>query len=330
MVSKTTNAGSTLPRISSDTTAPPPIVDENIDPSVNASIIVRTSHVPISDQRLVLLSIDNQLDEDKTAWKEKHVDEPNSAREEFFVRCIGETGDSLRQQLASVTIPTDEAEVERLVDAFQDRMFSTKPSPPGREDEENDEESLSSFDDGEEEIEFDDAEILDQEAHDQAKQLRSQARDVSARVISMREETTGRALDMTRRNVSELISVHGLADIAGDGPNGTSAQTEEAAVKRDVLNPLHIALNTLATSLQTVDSSLADKVESMKETLGTIDASVEKYQRMSQGDDSALSQTEKALFASDEPRETIVESVEEPESPMNPEKKLAHLLAGIF
>ena len=97
---------------------------------------------------------------------------------------------------------------------------------------------------------------------------------------------------------------------------------------------MNVALQTLSASLQNVDTDLADKLESLKETIGTIDSSVEKYQRMSQGDESALSQTEKALLASDdEPRQRgVVDSSgdESDDSPMNPDKKLARLLAGVL
>ena len=93
---------------------------------------------------------------------------------------------------------------------------------------------------------------------------------------------------------------------------------------------MHVALQTLTSSLQNVDTDLADKLESLKETIGTIDSSVEKYQRMSQGDESVLSKTEKALLTSEEPMKTVVESLEESDSPMNPDKNLARLLAGVL
>ena len=116
---------------------------------------------------------------------------------------------------------------------------------------------------------------------------------------------------MTRQNISELMRVHGLSDNAEDELNEASEQTDDANEKRDALNPMHIALQTLTTSLQNVDSGLAEKLESMKETIGTIDSSVEEYQKMSQGDHSALSQTEKVLFAREEPKEMVVKSLEE-------------------
>lgn len=293
------------------------------------------AYVPSKDQRLVLSAIDNQLNIAKDAWKEKHGIDNNKGREEFFMDCIDKTGTSLKQQLESVTIPADEAEVERVLDSFQTRLLSTRPSSSsniGNDNDDDEVESLSSVDDENEDIEFDDNEIVDQDAYDQVKQLRARARDISSRVISIREETMGKAFDITRRDISELMRVHGFSEtVSSEEVGETQEQNEDDnEEKRDSLNPMHVALQTLTSSLQNVDTDLADKLESLKETIGTIDSSVEKYQRMSQGDESVLSKTEKALLASEEPRRTVVESLEENDSPMNPDKNLARLLAGVL
>ena len=298
--------------------------------------------VPAGDQRLVLSAIDNQLNVAKESWRQKNSTDkqPNnntsSSREEFFMKCIDETGKSLKQQIESVTVPADETEIERVLDSFQTRLLSTKPSSDCDDDEEDDE-SLSSVDDINEEIEFDDNEIVDQDAFNQVKQLRAQARDISSRIISIREETAGKALDMTRRDITELMKLHGfsenLADDTTNNDNDEQEDNEGASSSNNNLNPMNVALQTLSASLQNVDTDLADKLESLKETIGTIDSSVEKYQRMSQGDESALSQTEKALLASDEPRQRGVvgsSGDESDDSPMNPDKKLARLLAGVL
>ena len=316
--------------VENDKTMPSsPTLVEGANPLVDASTAARKACVSSGDKRIALLAIDNQLSEDKTRLKERHADESDSAREKFFLKCIEETGESLKRQFELAIAPADETEGGGLLEAFRDRMFLASPSLPGRVDDDSNDESLSSFYDEDEDIEFDDDEIFDQEAHRQATRLRGQARDVAARVIAIREETTGRALAMTRRNIEEMFSAHGFAETAEDESDEVGERAEGADGQRDALNPLHIALDTLTASLHGVDPGLTKKLESMKETLETIDCSVEKYQRMSQGDDSALSQTEKALFARDEPRETMVEAAEIPESPMNPEKNLANLLAGI-
>ena len=80
------------------------------------------------------------------------------------MKCIDETGKSLKQQLESVTVPADETEVERVLDSFQTRLLSTKPSSDC-DDDDDDDESLSSVDDINEEIEFDDNEIVGNMMH---------------------------------------------------------------------------------------------------------------------------------------------------------------------
>jgi len=307
----------------------------------NVATETLTAYVPAGDRRLVLSAIDNQLNVAKESWRQKNSTDkqPNnnnsSSREEFYMKCIDETGKSLKQQLESVTVPADETEVERVLDSFQTRLLSTKPSSDC--DDDDDDESLSSVDDINEEIEFDDNEIVDQDAYNQVKQLRAQARDISSRIISIREETAGKALDMTRRDITELMKLHGFSENLADDNNDNEEEQEDnegASSSNNNLNPMNVALRTLSASLQNVDTDLADKLESLKETIGTIDSSVEKYQRMSQGDESALSQTEKALLASDdEPRRRgAVDSSgdESDDSPMNPDKKLARLLAGVL
>ena len=135
-----------------DTTVPPPLIDENINPSADASAAEwkATCQAGINDLFC-------------RRWKEKHTDKPNSAKVEFFVKCIDQTGESIKQHLESATNPADQAEVERVLDLFQTRIFLTRSSSPGHDNSDCDDESLSSVDDEEEEIDFDDNEILDQD-----------------------------------------------------------------------------------------------------------------------------------------------------------------------
>eukprot|EP00578_Thalassiosira_sp_NH16_P007849 CAMPEP_0181121920 /NCGR_PEP_ID=MMETSP1071-20121207/25015_1 /TAXON_ID=35127 /ORGANISM="Thalassiosira sp., Strain NH16" /LENGTH=313 /DNA_ID=CAMNT_0023206811 /DNA_START=26 /DNA_END=967 /DNA_ORIENTATION=+ len=309
----------------SDPRVPPPLISERANPPGASADSEWKTYAPSGEQRLVLSAIDNQLNVAKNSWRQRHGDKPGNTDDEFFMKSIDQTVESLKKQLESVTMPVAEAEVERALDSFHTRLLTTVPpfSSPR-----SDNDSLSSVnDEEEEEIEFDDNIIIDQDAYKQVKHLRRQAREISARVISIREETTGRALDMTRRNLSELVQAHGFSENVGeDKAEETTAQAYDPTEKRDSLNPMHIALQTLTSSLQHVDSGLVEKLESLKESIGTIDSSIEKYQRLSQGDENALSQTEKALLACEKTKEPPVESLQI-ESPMNPDKKLARLLA---
>ena len=341
--------------MSQETTLPPPAGTENAAPASSEW----KAYVPSGDRRIVLSAIDSQLNAAKTAWKERNIntnanadDKPasNTGREDFFINCIDQTGESLKRQLDKVTIPADEAQVERALEEYQNELIATRPSPFSPHNnhstihDDDDDDSLSSVDNEDEDIEFDDTDILDQDAYNQVKQLRTQAREISARVISIREETAGKALEMSRRNLSELMRAHGFAEnTTQEGGEEGSSSGEQQQVDDNTTNksretsliPMDIALQTLKSSLESVDSNLAEKLESIKETIGTIDSSVEKYQRMSQGDTSALSQTEKALLANAEPREgVLLESEEDVGGDMddstNPDMKLARLLAGVL
>jgi hypothetical protein len=266
-----------------------------------------------------------------------------------------------------VTAPAEETEVESVLDSFRTRLATAtlhlnSDTNNNRDDEAVEEDLLSSSsssddDDDEEDFEFDDADIVDAEAYQQVKQLRGKARDIASRVLSVREETVGRAMEMTQRNLAELLRVHGFDnddDIHSQEGIGSERQTEEDTKNDkeknnkgsggDNLKPLRMALHTLVSSLHHVDSNLGENIESLKETIGTIDSSVEKIQRHLMGDENALSRTEKALLASSSlnPEEdtTVVGAVEivddesaiakeaETIAMMNPDKKLAHLLAG--
>ncbi len=284
------------------------------------------------------------------------------------MNCINETGASLHRQLELVTTPVEETEVESMLDSFQTRLATatlqlnsdTNNCDDDDEEEEEDVLSSSSDDDDEEEFEFDDADIVDAEAYQQVKQLRSKARDIASRIVSVREETVGRAMEMTQRNLLELMRVHGFDNenniIHSQDGIGSEQQAEKETKNEeeknssdsicDNLKPLRMALHTLVSSLHHVDSNLGENLESLKETIGTIGSSVEKIQRHLKGDENALSRTEKALLASSSvnPEEdtTVVGEVDivdmesaiakeaEMTAMMNPDKKLAHLLAGIL
>ena len=288
--------------------------------------------VRADDHRVVLAAIDNTINAAKASRREKYANDADSAREEFFARCIDQVGESLKQNLAVMTTRADnDDEVEGKLDAFQMRVLSINPPSPSSDEGAGDDQSLSSSDE-DFEIEFDDRDIIDERAYGQVKELRQRARELSARVISVREETTGRAIEFTRQCLTELLHVHGF-DCGGEEASETDETEQGTADTKGDLASMNLALETLASSLQGVDSNLSEKVESIKDTLGTIDDTVEKYQRMSQGDTSALSQTEKALIARDEQRSHVRDDGEEDgdvESPMNPDKTLARLLAGVL
>jgi len=298
---------------------------ENVNPSEEPSSSEIRAYVPSIDRRLVLAAIDNQLTRAKSAWKEKNSDQNNPSKEKFFMECLDQTAASLKQQLEVVTIPADEDEVENTLDSFQMRLLSTRPD----EDDDCDGESISSDEEDEKEISFDDNDIVNEEVLEKVKTFRNDVREMAARVISIREEACKKALSFAERDIVNVLEVHGF-NSSNDGEEGVHEQIGDAK-ERDVLNPMHVALQTLTSSLQDVDSGLTDKINDLKHTIEVVDSYIEKNQRLSQGDENVLSQTEKALLACEHVRENVESIVEDDnDAQMNPDKKLARLLAGVL
>ncbi|KAL3795072.1 hypothetical protein HJC23_006393 [Cyclotella cryptica] len=277
---------------------------------------------PATDLERAIAAIHARLTTIKSAWKEKN-DQPE--KEAFYMSCMDKTAASLIQQIESMTEPVDEHLVEEKLDEFEYRFLSLQHEPIIEDD-------FLSSEDEEVDISFDDAEILDQEAYEKVKELRCKSREIASRVISVREEALERALGVTSRSVSELLRVHGFSEgesVVDEEMTGDSSDRNEDGKR--LMDPLHVALRNLTSSLQNVDSGLTEKLESLKETIGTIDASVEKYQRASQGDENALSQMEKALIAASNLKAREVEEIggeETMDNSTNPDRILARLLAG--
>ncbi|KAL7472495.1 hypothetical protein ACHAXS_012842 [Conticribra weissflogii] len=317
--------------------------DENAPPSLAP---LPSSHwkapVPSTDYRVALAAIDSQASISKSDWTKKHPDAPDGRRD-FFLNCIDQTAESLKKQLEATTLPAEETEVERVLDSFKYREISTLPPASPGTDEDYDSVSSSSSQDEDDNYEFDDDEIIDQEAYAKVKQLRVQAREIASRVISLRERVSKGALAVTQRSLDELLRVHGFSAEEEEGGNSTSevdvinvkanceADEDSMSPGSRLIEPMNTALRRLTDSLQYVDSGLVRKIDSMKETMNTIESSIEKYQRLSQGDESVLSQTEKALYSAEGRMESFAntrELMEEEEEPMNDDAKLAFLLAG--
>ncbi|KAL7495710.1 hypothetical protein ACHAWT_004069 [Skeletonema menzelii] len=300
---------------------------ENTDPTVVQSAPEIRAYVPKSDRRLVLAAIDNQLTVAKSAWKEKNADQnTNPAKEEFFMKCLDQTVASLKQQLEAITIPADEEDVEQTLDSFQMRLLSIRPD----EDDDCDGESISSDEEDEKEISFDDDDIVDEEVLERVKKCRDDVRQVAARVISTREAVCRKALNEAERDIVNVLEVHGFNNSGNEDEEGVNEQIGDAN-ERDVLNPMHVALQTLTSSLQNVDSGLAEKINDLKNTIGVVDRYIEKNERLSQGDENVLSQTEKALLASEQVKKNVEPMVDEDnDAQMDPDKKLARLLAGVL
>jgi len=348
--------------------------DDNVGTTMTTTMV--KTRVPSSNRRAILSVIDNQMNSAKVAWQTKYLTnvETNSSKVDFIINeCIDKTGLCLKQQVLEMTtteeddnLSADEHVNEAMttatravvrdtsdpLDSFKLRQLqltTIRGDDIDRDDDDDVSHSSSSIDDITEDISFEEAELFDQDAYNQVKQLRSKAREISSNVIGLREETTSRALDVVKHDLAVLLNVHGFStqDTDNNDEEGVAESTTTKEAKNDEtennnndssLNPMNVAIQTLIGSIQTIDTDLSTKLEELKETIGTIDTSVNKWV-----DGSTLSQTEKAILASTDAqygeetddllarRERCGGKVaENDESPMNPEKKLARLLAGIL
>ena len=270
------------------------------------------------DQSVILSAIDNCVTELKSAWQKKNPGNPS--KEAFYFNCMDETAQSIKDQMIRIAEPIDAVVLEQQLNAFKSRYLVL--------DEEEDESTSES--EQEQDLSFDDDEVLDAEAYDKVRDLRAKTREIAARVFSTREEAIGGALGVTGRSVQDLLEMHGFGEGQVEGESEQSTEDAGDRIKADSgrINPLNAALRNLTSSLENVDSGLTERIESIKETISTIDSAVDKYQRVSQGDENVLSQTEKALIAASNVKtREIMEEVGE-ETLNDPDRNLARLLSG--
>ena len=272
--------------------------------------------VSSTDRSLVLSAIDSEVTHMKNTWKANNPNNP--AKEQFYMQAMDATASSLKNQIIHMTTPVDD--VEDTLVSFHSRRLALEQPP-------SDEDSSSSSSEEEAEISFDDTEVFDTEAHEKVKELRERSREIAGRVVATREEAVERALGVTGRSVQELLRVHGFLEEAG-GEEEVERNTDDANANKRRMDPLNAALKNLTSSLQNVDSGLSEKLESLKERLGTIDSSVDKYRKISQGEENALSQTEKAMIAASNLRREVEVLEEDTSEDVN--RDLARLFGGAF
>ncbi|KAL3794083.1 hypothetical protein ACHAWO_010934 [Cyclotella atomus] len=270
-----------------------------------------------TEQSQILTSINTTL----TSLKSSHIQKYSNQGQQkctFHLQCMDATVDSIKSQLQSVTESVED-------DLLDGQLYKFRFSRQHHLEEEDD----STSSEEEQDVSFDDDDILDAEAYNKVRELRRRTREVAGRVISVREEALEGALGVAGKSLEELLRVHGFCD---QQPTEDEGENEDAAENTRISEvPLNSALKNLTSTLQNVDSGLYRKLESIKETIGTIDSAVDKCQRVARGEENVLSQTEQALIAASNVRErVVVEEEEVGEETMNDvDRNLARLLAGL-
>ena len=304
------------------------------DPATASRIQIPTTSI---DHSIVLNFIDTRLAQIKSSFQQQQQEThgSNPAKTAFYLQCMDDAVVSIKRQITNLTEPIDDELLQQELDRLELRYRNITLQTI-----DDDDTSSSSSEQEDVDISFDDDDILDTEAYAKVKELRAASREIANRVIDTREETVGRALNVTERGVVELLNVHGYTTTNNDEQdesidNHSGGETVSATTNNNpsIVEPLNTALQNLTSSLTNIDSNgnLTNKLHSIRETITTIDASVDKYQRVSQGEENVISQTERAIMeaATAMNREDEEKRVVMGEETMNDtDGILARLLAG--
>eukprot|EP00956_Cyclotella_meneghiniana_P036648 scaffold128441_cov30-Cyclotella_meneghiniana.AAC.1 len=265
------------------------------DPATASRIQIPTTSI---DHSIVLNFIDTRLAQIKSSFQQE-THGSNPAKTAFYLQCMDDTVASIKRQITNLTEPIDDELLQQELDRLELRYRNITTI-------DDDDTSSSSSEQEDVDISFDDDDILDTEAYAKVKELRAAGREIANRVIDTREETVGRALNVTERGVVELLNVHGYANKNDEQDESSSVIDNHAGgetvsattINPSIVEPLNTALQNLTSSLTNIDSNgnLTNKLNSIRETITTIDASVDKYQRVSQGEENVISQTERAIM----------------------------------
>eukprot|EP00956_Cyclotella_meneghiniana_P001644 scaffold1810_cov60-Cyclotella_meneghiniana.AAC.2 len=267
------------------------------DPATASRIQIPTTSI---DRSIILNFIDTRLAQIKSSFQQQQQQThgSNPAKTAFYLQCMDDAIVSIKRQITNLTEPIDDELLQQELDRLELRYRSCTLQTI-----DDDDTSSSSSEQEDVDVSFDDDDILDTEAYAKVKELRAAGREIANRVIDTREETVGRALNITERGVVELLNVHGYATKNDEQDesidNHSGGETASATtINSSIVEPLNTALQNLTSSLTNIDSNgnLTNKLNSIRETITTIDASVDKYQRVSQGEENVISQTERAIM----------------------------------
>ena len=178
--------------------------------------------------------------------------------------------------------------VQRLVEPVSDAAYHEHLQRNIVEDDSDDSEQESDDDEPISDDEFEEEELLDREVLQRARVLRQQVREASERASKLRSSVTDRAVSVAQREAALLV-----------GPTNKPMKPYDAAAmarrleqpfsgeKSEKLMEMEESLKSLTLSLQEMDGKVPDTMETLQETIDTIQMAME------QG--TSLSQTERAI-----------------------------------
>ena len=145
-------------------------------------------------------------------------------------------------------------------------------------------------------VDYDEHELLDQDAVKRAKELREQVRATAADMKQRQNAILNRAIQLAQREVRLVTNDILLEESQASKENkildnGDAIKRHDA--RRLMLQQMKVSLQTLLTSVsKTVEGELPENLVDLQDTIGTIEKSLIKKRQP-----ESLSQTEKAILS---------------------------------
>lgn len=239
----------------------------------------RNSLVAESDLKGALKGIENCLDEWRNIEKQPK-DEENPISEETrstLNSLLSQAKESLTNHMERLLEPISDEEYHKYL-----HRYDVIEEVEEEMDEESEDEPIS-------DDEYDQEELLDKEVLQRARVLRQQVREASERVNKLRRSVTDRAVSVAQREAALLV---GPPPLGENKPYNVDAMTEQlqqpfSGKKSEKLIEMEESLKNLMSCLKEMEVKVPDALETLQQTMDTIQLALE------QG--TSLSQTERAI-----------------------------------
>jgi len=164
-------------------------------------------------------------------------------------------------------------------------------------------------------FEFEEEELMDQQAEQRVQELRNQVRAKAAKIQSLRASTLDRAVAVAERQVKLWIGPANTVASNGSNKVDTAALLEQ---HRTAVDDMKTSLAKMTEALEETGTSLPQKLQSFQATLNEIQSSLEK------NPERPSSQIEKAIYSREEQNSEEDTTAEIQQLP--PAEQLANLL----
>lgn len=240
------------------------------------------------------MEVDVEMDDQK---ENNHENKSDSVKDAFFIQIQN----SLKERLYQVAEPIHDED-------FHKRYRG--PLIQKQIDVENEEEAILQAEEDailqaqeeaakvleSDEKDYDEQELMDEEAQKRARELRVQVRELAVRMKQQQESVLQRAIRLAQREIRLLTEDILLDKTKSENEieeESIAASAETNALRKKALKQMENSLQSLTDSLhRTVDDALPKSLFDLKETMQVIEKSLRR-----QGQTESLSQTEQAIVS---------------------------------